>query len=99
MRIIATSVLKAFYQQPTGRAAEQPLKVWIAVANASASRNPVEVKSSFNSADILPNGRVIFDLGGNKFRLITKINFSAGIVFIRFIGNHAQYDKVDATSI
>jgi mRNA interferase HigB len=99
VRIISTATLKSFYLQPTYRQAEQPIKVWVAVTKAASWNNPPDVKKSFNSADILKNNRVVFDLGGNKYRLIAKISFAVGIVYVRFIGTHTQYDKIDADSI
>jgi mRNA interferase HigB len=99
MRIISTSTLKAFYELPAYRAAEQPIKTWVSVTKPAIWMNPMDVKQSFNSADILPNSRVIFDLGGNKYRLVAKINYPATIVYVRFIGTHKQYDAIDATAI
>ena len=53
----------------------------------------------FRSADILPDNRVVFNIGGNGYRLVVKIEYSFQTVFIRFIGTHAEYDRIDATNI
>ena len=97
VRIIATSTLKAFTAaQP---AADQPIRFWVAVTRKAEWHTPIDVKSSFRQADPLREGRVVFDLGGNNFRLVAKINYRAGIVFIRFIGTHREYDKIDAQTV
>ena len=53
----------------------------------------------FRSADILRDGRVVFDIGGNKYRLVARINYQYGVVYVRFIGTHRDYDKIDAQSV
>lgn len=60
---------------------------------------PSEVKAQFRSARVLQDNRVVFNIAGNHYRLIVKINYSYRIVYIRFIGTHADYDAVDATTI
>jgi mRNA interferase HigB len=61
--------------------------------------NPTDVKSMFRSADILPNGRVIFDIGGNKCRLITAVHYRGRRIYVRFIGPHKEYDRIDAKTM
>jgi mRNA interferase HigB len=97
VRIIATRTLKAFYADVP--AAETAIKTWIKIVQSAEWETPVAVKQDFNSADILAERRVIFDVGGNKFRIVAKINDRAGVVFIRFVGTHAEYDKIDANTI
>jgi mRNA interferase HigB len=80
MRIIAVTTLKAFWQQRAYRDAEQPLYTWIAVTKAAKWQNPSEVKATFNTADVLKGGRVIFDIGGNKYRLVALLNYRRGSV-------------------
>ncbi len=60
---------------------------------------PTDVKQDFGNASILRDGRVVFNIGGNKYRLVVWINYSYRVVYIRFIGNHESYDKIDAQSI
>jgi mRNA interferase HigB len=62
-------------------------------------RSRADVKEMFRSADILPNERVVFNIGGNKYRLIVAIHYRAKRVFVRFIGTHTEYDKIDATKV
>jgi|SRR5690242_4135449 len=99
MRIISVGTLKAFWEQPRHRDAEQPLKTWVRVVRAAAWPDPVAIKAMFNSADILRDGRVVFDIGGNKYRLVAWINYHYGVVYVRFIGTHGDYDRIDAQSI
>lgn len=99
MRVIATSTLKAFWEQPAHRAAEVPLRAWLTITRAAQWRHPLEVKESFNSADLLADGRVVFDIGGNKWRIVAKLNYRHQILYVRFVGTHAQYDKIDAKTV
>jgi mRNA interferase HigB len=99
MRIISVATLKAFWEIPEHRDAEQPLRTWVRVVRAASWTDPTAVKLMFNSADILGDGRVVFDIGGNKYRLITWINFHYGVVYVRFIGTHRQYDGINAQSV
>ena len=99
MRIVAISTLKHFWEQPAYRDAEQPLRTWVSVTKAAHWNSPMEIKAIFNAADILKFGRVIFDIGGNKYRLVTQINYNHAVVYIRFIGTHRQYDLIDAQTV
>ena len=95
MRIIAVSALREFWTLPGKSKAEQPLKSWIAFTKKASWSNPVEVKETFNSADQLKGSRFIFDIKGNTFRIVAKINYRRQIVYIRFVGTHAEYDEID----
>lgn len=97
MRIIARRTLREFWQVHAN--AEQALKAWFHEAAAADWKSPSDIKSQYRSADILPNNRVVFTIKGNHYRLIVKIHYNIGIVFIRFIGTHAEYDRIDATTI
>ena len=69
------------------------------MVRAAEWRNPAEIKRMFNSADILRDGRAVFDIAGNKYRLVVWINYEYGFVYVRFIGTHRQYDAIDAQTI
>jgi len=100
MRIIALSTLKSFWaNNPHYRDAEQQTLSWYRFTLKADWSSPAEVKSDFGNASILKDGRVVFNIAGNKYRLVTWINYSYKIVYIRFIGTHAQYDEIDAQSI
>ncbi len=97
MRVIAIKTLKDFWE--THADAEQPLKAWFHEAKAADWKSFQNIKSRFNSADVIPGNRVVFDVKGNRYRLIVQIHYNTGIVFIRFIGTHAEYNKINAATI
>jgi mRNA interferase HigB len=99
MRIISIGTLKAFWEQPAFRNAEQLLRAWVTVVRAARWANSPAVKRMFNSADILRDGRVIFDIGGNKYRLVVWVNYPYGVVYVRFIGTHRAYEAIDPQTI
>ncbi len=99
MRIIAVGTLRGFWSRPGRHDAEQPLLAWAHVVRAADWSNPTDVKRMFRSADILPGGRVIFDIGGNKYRLVAAVHYRGKRVYIRFVGTHAEYDRIDATRV
>jgi mRNA interferase HigB len=97
VRIIAKRTLRQFWKtHPTART---PLEDWHAQASAADWRTPAEIKTQFGDASILKGGRVVFNIGGNKFRLVVKINFPYRVVYVRFIGTHAEYDAIDAETV
>lgn len=99
MRIISRKILIYFWEQPDYRDAEQPLKAWFSEAKHADWSNPADIKEKYGSASILGNNRVVFNIAGNKYRLVVKIHYNTGTVFIRFVGTHAQYDKIDVEKI
>jgi mRNA interferase HigB len=99
MRIIAVGTLRDFWSRPGCGDAEEPLKAWVSVVKAADWSRPTDVKQMFRSADILQGGRVIFDIGGNKYRLVAAVHYRGKRVYIRFIGTHSEYDKINAETI
>jgi mRNA interferase HigB len=97
MRVIAKKILRRFWENQND--SEEQLKTWYKEASKAIWTSPADIKSEYPRASILKNGRVIFNICGNKYRLIVHINYSRGWVFIRFIGTHAEYDKLDADKI
>jgi len=97
LRIIAKRTLREFWEDHAD--SEQYLKTWYETVKNSNWKSPNEVKMTYINASILKNNRVVFNIHGNKYRLIVKINYYAKIVFIRFIGTHKQYDKINAQEI
>lgn len=97
MRIIARKALQEFWDRHPD--AEQPLKAWFKFTQKADWKAPMEVKSDYGSASILADSRVCFNIAGNKYRLVVKINYPYRIVYIRFVGTHAEYDAIDATQI
>ena len=100
MRIIALSTLKAFWEEhPEYMDAKDPTLAWYQHALAADWSAPVDVKQNFRNASIRKDGRAVFNIAGNKYRLVVWINYAYRVVYIRFIGTHAQYDKVDVQTI
>jgi mRNA interferase HigB len=99
MRVIAVSTLRDFWAQPAYKDAEQPLKAWVAEVVDAQWREPSEIKALFRSASILKAGRVVFNIKGNDYRLVVSVSYKLQIVFVKFIGTHRAYDKIDAQTI
>ena len=78
---------------------EQYLKTWYDTAMSSEWRTPFDVKKSYASASILKDSRIVFNIKGNAYRLVAKFNYEKQLIFIRFIGTHTEYDKIDANRI
>lgn len=97
MRIIARGPLKAFADKHPD--AEPQLEAWYAETKRAKWATPTEVKAQYRNASILRGSRVVFNICGNKYRLVTKINYETGIVFIRFLGTHKEYDQIDAETV
>ncbi len=97
MRVIAKRALKEFWVKHPD--CEQQLKAWYQEAEDAKWKGPNDIKRNFPSASILEDSRVVFNIKGNHYRLIVKINYHYSMVWIRFIGTHAQYDKIDASKI
>ena len=96
-RIIAKSTLREYWVKHAD--SEQYLKTWYDTAKSAKWFSPNDVKQSYINASILKNGRVVFIIKGNSYRLIVKFNYEKQWAFIRFIGTHAEYDKIDADTI
>src|ERR1700761_6624526 len=99
MRIIARKTLRQFWQRPGHGGAEQPLKAWFAEVSRADWANPSEVKAQFRSASVVGDNRIVFNIAGNKYRLIVRANYPFQIFYIRFVGNHREYDQIDAEKV
>ena len=99
MRVIALSTLKRFCEGKLNADAREPLLAWHRHVLQADWRAPAEVKRDFGTASILRDGRVVFNIGGNKYRLVVWINYPYRVVYVRFVGTHAQYDRVDAQTV
>jgi mRNA interferase HigB len=100
MRIIALSTLKGFWaNRPEFADAVEPTLAWYRHALKADWAGPSKVKQEFRNASILKDGRVAFNIAGNKYRLVVWINYAYRVVYIRFIGTHTQYDKIDAQTV
>ncbi len=97
MRIIAKRTLREFWDKEIR--AEQPLKAWYAVAAKADWSSPAEVKAMYGNASIVGGDRVVFNIGGNRYRLVVRFDYSRRLGFVRFIGSHAAYDRIDASNV
>jgi mRNA interferase HigB len=97
LRIISKKTLRDFWQKHPN--AEQQLKLWFGEASVAKWVGPNDIKREYPSASIINGNRVVFNIKGNKYRLIIRINYQYQIVWIRFVGSHVDYDKIDATKI
>lgn len=97
LRVIAKRTLREFWKSNPD--SEQQLMVWYRESTKAEWNNPNEIKSQYTSASILKNSRVVFNICGNKYRLIVEINYTRKWVFIRFIGSHKEYNKIDTNNI
>lgn len=96
-RIFSKSTLREYWEKHPET--EQYLKTWYDTAMNSNWKNPNDVKQTYATASILKNERIVFNIKGNSFRLIVKLNFEKQWIFVRFIGTHSEYDKIDANTI
>jgi mRNA interferase HigB len=100
MRVIALGTLKRFVNSRSEYAdAREPTLAWYRQVVRADWATPAEVKRDIGTASILPDGRVVFNIAGNKYRVVVKINYPYRVVYIRFIGTHRQYDRIDAKTI
>lgn len=99
MRVIAKRTLRQFRSGAKHADAQGPLAAWHAETLKASWQTPQEVKAQFRSASILQGGRVVFNIGGNQYRLVVAIDYSRQACFVKFIGTHRQYDSIDAETI
>jgi mRNA interferase HigB len=95
--VIAKKILRDFWVRHPD--CEQQLKSWHREAEKGSWKSPHHIKKHYPSASILENNRVVFNIKGNSYRLVVRINYDFGIIWIRFIGTHTQYDKINALNI
>lgn len=92
MRIVSKSTLRDFWEDH--RDAEKPLRLWFDKIKKGTWNNPNEIRQVFGDADQVGNGRIVFNVARNKYRLIVKFIYETQICYIRFIGTHKEYDKI-----
>lgn len=97
VRVIAKRTLRDFWEKHAD--CEEQLKSWYRETEKSEWTNINELKNDYPSASILKDNRIVYNIKGNNYRLIVKFNFEYGVCWIRFIGTHAEYDKIDANNI
>lgn len=99
MRIIKIKTLKDFWEQKDYGDSEVPLRYWYSNVKNELWNSPSDIKNKYKNASFLANNRIVFNIHGNKYRLIVKVNYSAKIIYIRFIGTHKEYDQINASEV
>jgi len=97
MRVFARSTLRDFWARHPD--AEVPLRSWYALASRAEWRSPADIKEAYRNSSFIAGNRVVFNIKGNDYRLVVKVHYNQGFLFIRFIGTHREYDRIDATRI
>ena len=97
MRIISKKILRDFWAVHSD--AEQSLKAWHAKTKLADWNTSSDIKTDYRNASFIANNRVIFNIKGNTYRLVAAVNYDFGIIYIRFVGSHKEYEKIDATII
>ena len=98
MQIIAKRTLRQFWEKYPQ--AEAPLRAWFSLVEGADWTGPASVKSGFGaSVDFLADNRIVFDIAGNKYRLVVRVSYQYKRVMIKFVGTHADYDRIDATTV
>jgi mRNA interferase HigB len=97
--IVSLRTLKEHWEKPGREDSQEQLKAWYQEAKKAEWLSPNQVKEQYKHASVVGNNRIVFNICGNKYRLVVKINYEAQWIFIRFIGTHKEYDQIDATTI
>lgn len=97
MKIVAIKTLREFWERHP--AAEQPLKTWADDVNRASWATPADIKATYRNASFLHNRRVVFNIKGNDYRLIVSVAYRFQAVYVKFVGTHAEYDRVDAQTV
>lgn len=97
MHIIAIRTLREFWERHPR--AEAPLRSWHAEASRANWKTPADIKAAHRNASFLANNRAVFNIKGNDYRLVVAVRYSTGTMFVRFVGTHAEYDKINAETI
>jgi mRNA interferase HigB len=100
LRVISKQTLRQFWEVSSGRSdARRALEAWHREARRATWKSPQEIKRQYATASVLKGGRVVFNICGNRYRLVVRINFGQQIAFVRFVGTHAEYDAIDAETV
>jgi mRNA interferase HigB len=97
MRVISVKTLKLFWEKHPD--AENPLRAWYTEAKKATWKSQQDIKAEYRTASILRHSRVVFNIKGNTYRLVAAVKYEFQIVYIRFIGTHEAYDKINAEEI
>jgi mRNA interferase HigB len=103
MIVIGTDLVENYFAERSGqkgmKAARPQYQAWLDIVSRAQWRHPEDVKASYPKASILKAGRIVFNIKGNDFRLVARVQYQAGALRIRFFGSHAEYDEIDAETV
>jgi mRNA interferase HigB len=97
MHIITKKALEEYAKKDPELA--KALRIWYGLAKRAKWNNPLDIRAFDPKASILPNNRVVFNILGGRYRLVAAIRYKSKVLFIRFVGSHVEYDKIDATTV
>lgn len=97
MRIISRKALRDFWLEDPS--SEQPLRAWFSEATKADWATPAEIKAQYGNASVVGDNRVVFNVKGNDYRLVVKVNYPYRVVYIRFVGTHKQYDLIGVEKV
>ena len=97
MHIVSIKTLREFWESHPD--AEQPLRAWYANARRAQWRSPMDIKADYASASVVGGNRIVFNIKGNTYRLIVIAEYRKGRLFVRFVGTHSEYDRIDGATI
>lgn len=99
MRVITKGALQAYWSRPGREDAEDALRAWYAEARKAAWKTPADIKAKYRSASFVADNRVVFNIAGNKHRLVVHVNYELGVMLVKFVGSHAEYDEIDVATV
>jgi mRNA interferase HigB len=100
MHVISLRTLREYWESHASEAdVQEAIQAWYQVVRFVTWKSPAEVKATFAKASIRPGGRVVFNVGGNKYRIVAGINYVVGVVYVKFVGSHAEYDAIDVDTV
>jgi len=97
MRIVSRKALREFWEKHPD--ARQPLQAWYADVRHAGWKSPTDIKNVYHTASFVAGNRVVFNIKGDRYRVVVAVQYPHGIVYIRFVGTHQEYDKIDATTV
>ena len=97
LRIIALGTLRSFWRRHPD--AEVPLRAWYALASRADWKRPADIKDAYRNASFIANNRTVFNIKGNDYRLVVAVHYNRGLMFVRFVGTHRDYDAINAATI
>lgn len=99
MRIVSHRKLKEFYEQEGHADSKVALERWYELTEAADWKNLSDIKNDFPSTDYVGNQHYVFNIRGNKYRLVVVVKFTIGYIYVRFVGTHSDYDRIDSSTI